>query len=117
MSRCINQVQQVFLAILSPIGRADGMGLNGDTTLALQIHGIEKLFPEFSRRDGSSELQDPIREGGFPVIDVSDNGEVTGSKGLWLVHHAQTGNCSKASSGCQKNLRSLYSPGLNEGYV
>ena len=64
------------------------MGLNRNATLSLQVHGIENLFPGLTLGNGSREFQNPISEGGFPVIDVSDYGEVTDSRGLWLAHHS-----------------------------
>src|SRR5262245_40937945 len=41
VARSVNQVQLVFLPVFGLVVHGDGMGLDGDTALALQIHRVE----------------------------------------------------------------------------
>jgi hypothetical protein len=77
VSRGINQVQLVDLSVLGLVIHRDRMRLDRDASLTLQIHGIQELFLHFAGRDGSGAMQQPIRERRLPVIDVSNNAEIT----------------------------------------
>ena len=44
MARRVHQVEDVILAVLGVIVQPDGLRLDGDAALALDIHGIEHLF-------------------------------------------------------------------------
>ena len=47
MARCIDKVQLIGLSIPGGIVQGDALGLDGDTALALDIHGIEHLLIHF----------------------------------------------------------------------
>ena len=44
--------------------------------LALDIHGIEHLFLHLPRRQPAAELDQPVGEGRFPVVDMGDDGKI-----------------------------------------
>ena len=44
MTRCINEVKLIGLAIFCLIIKANSLGFNGDAALFLDIHIIEDLF-------------------------------------------------------------------------
>ena len=50
MARRVDQVEDVFLAVLGGVVEADGIGLDGDATLALEIHRVEHLCRHFTLR-------------------------------------------------------------------
>ena len=54
------------------------MGFNGDPFFALEVHGVEVLGLGLALRDGLAGLHEAIRQGRFAMIDVGDDGEVTG---------------------------------------
>jgi hypothetical protein len=72
----VDEVQDVGVAVLRGVFDADGVGLDGDPALALDIHGVEKLFLHVALGHGAGQLDQPVGEGGFPVVDMGDDGEV-----------------------------------------
>ena len=77
MARGIDEIELITLPILRVIQKGDALGLDGDAALALQIHGIQDLFLHFPQFQAPAELDEPVRQRGFAVINVRDNGEVT----------------------------------------
>ena len=53
------------------------LGLDGDPPLPLDIHGVEVLLPHVARVDGAGQFEDPVREGGLPVVDVGHDAQVS----------------------------------------
>ena len=52
------------------------MRLDGDAALALEVHRIEDLFHHFALGQRAGDLEKPVRECRFSMIDVRDNGEI-----------------------------------------
>ena len=52
------------------------MGLDGDPPLPLQFHRIQHLRLHLALGKGSGQLQQPVGERGFAMIDVGDDGKV-----------------------------------------
>jgi len=52
------------------------MRLDRDAPLALEIHRVEHLGFHFAGLQGPGELEEPIGERRFPVIDVRDDGKI-----------------------------------------
>lgn len=50
------------------------LGGDGDATLALESDGIEGALV---RDVGAALSEEPVHEGGLPVVDVGDHGHVT----------------------------------------
>jgi hypothetical protein len=72
----VDQVQDVGVAVLRRVVDADGVGLDGDAALALDIHGVEQLLLHVALGHRAGQLDQPVGEGGFPVVDMGDDGEV-----------------------------------------
>jgi hypothetical protein len=51
------------------------LGLNRNSSLSLDIQFVENLFVH-TGLDSTGELQQPIGEGAFAMIDVGDNAKV-----------------------------------------
>src|SRR6266481_9622793 len=62
------------------------MRLNGDAALFLQVHRIEQLVLHLSCRDGSGAMQQPIRKGCFPMIDVGNDAEISNVRCVHLLN-------------------------------
>ena len=77
MTRCVDQIQDVFLAVEGPVIEPDGLGLDGDAPLPLQVHFVQELVLLFAIGKGTGELQQPVGQGRFPVIDMCNNGEIS----------------------------------------
>ena len=82
MARRIDEVELIRLAVVGVIGHADGVGLDRDAALALDIHGVEQLRLHVALLDGTRELEDAIADGGLPVIDMGDDREVSDVRGI-----------------------------------
>ena len=55
---------------------ADGLGLDRDPALALELHRVEHLRAHIARGDGVRQLEDAIGERRLPMVDVRDDREV-----------------------------------------
>src|SRR5436309_14693007 len=58
------------------------MGLDGDAAFALQVHRVEHLRLHLARGERASQLEQPIGQRGFAVVDVSNNGEIAEKSGV-----------------------------------
>ncbi len=56
---------------------ANVLSLDGDAALTFEIHRVEVLRPHVAGVDRAGEFQDPVGEGGFAVVDMSDDREGT----------------------------------------
>jgi len=77
MPRRIDQVEIVFLAAPVRIGEGHGLALDRDAPFPFQVHGVQDLIPEFPFADQAGILNKTIGQGGFTVIDVSDDAEIS----------------------------------------
>ncbi|GIT87613.1 hypothetical protein ROBYS_26290 [Roseobacter sp. OBYS 0001] len=76
MARRVDQVEDIFLAILGGIVDPHGLRLDGDAALALDVHAIEHLLLHIPIRHGIGGLNEPVGQRGFPVVNVRDDGEI-----------------------------------------
>ena len=78
----VDQVELVGLAVLRGVGHADGVGLDGDAALALQVHGIEHLGLHLARGQRAGQLQQAVGQRGFAVVDMRDDREIADVLGI-----------------------------------
>ena len=57
-------------------GRRDGVGLDRDPALALEVHGVEDLVAELPRLHRPAALDEAVGERRLAVVDVGDDAEV-----------------------------------------
>ena len=50
--------------------------LDGDAALALDIHGIEHLLDHFARLEPAGELNQPVGQRRFAMVDMGDDREI-----------------------------------------
>ena len=55
----------------------DVLGFDRDTSFAFQIHRIEILGAHGPRFDSASDLQNPVRQCGFSMINMRDDRKVS----------------------------------------
>ena len=77
MARGVDEVQGVVFTVFGPIGEGNGLALDGDAALPFNIHIVQNLVLKVSFIADSGELNQPVGQGRFPVINVSDNAEVS----------------------------------------
>jgi len=78
---CVDQVELKVLPGPAGVWQGDGVTLDGDAPFTLEIHGVQDLIPEVPVAYEIGVLDEAICQGGFSVIDMSDDTEVAG-----LVH-------------------------------
>ena len=74
--RRINQVQLVFVAVARGVVQADALGFDRDAAFALEVHRIEHLRAHFALGERARQFEQPVGQGGFPVVDVRDDAEI-----------------------------------------
>ena len=82
MSWGVDQVQLVALPVLGLVVHRDRMGLDGDAPLLFQVHRIQVLCLERPILDSSRRLEQSVRQGGLPVVDVGDDAEIANVCGV-----------------------------------
>ena len=76
MPRRVHQVENIGLAVQGCVFQANGLGFDRDPPLALNVHGIEHLLLHLTVIKTARDLDQAVGEGGFPMVDVSDDGEI-----------------------------------------
>src|SRR5205085_2704131 len=72
----VDEVQLVVLPVGGAVLEADGLGLDRDAALALELHLVEELVLLLAIGDRAAPLEQSVREGRLAVIDVGDDREV-----------------------------------------
>ena len=72
----VDQVQLVHVAVVGAVVQADGVGLDGDAALALQVHGVEHLLHHFALRERAGDLEQAVGQRRLAVVDVRDDREI-----------------------------------------
>ena len=72
----VDQIEDVVLAVARLVIEPHGLRLDGDAALALDIHGIEHLLLHLARFEPAGELDQPVGQRRFAVVDMRDDGEV-----------------------------------------
>ena len=77
MARGIDQIQLISFAVFCVIIQGNGTGLNGNAALPFQIHVVQQLIFHQTLVHGVGFLQDAIGQGGFAVVNVSNDAEIS----------------------------------------
>src|SRR5699024_989377 len=72
----VDQVQVVYLAILSLVVQSSGLGLNRNATLFLDVHRIQNLGRHLAVGQATTALDQAVSQGRFAMIDVGNNREM-----------------------------------------
>ena len=76
MARRVDEIERVDLPVFGRIIQGDGVHLDRDAALALEVHRVEMLLFHLAHADRFRELEQPVGERGLAVVDVGDNAEV-----------------------------------------
>ena len=76
VARGVDEVEAVGFPILGLVIHAHGPGLDGDAPLPLQIHVVQQLRCHLPLLHRAADFDHPVRQGGFAVVDVCNNGKV-----------------------------------------
>ena len=72
----VDQIQDVLLAVCRGVVQADGVRLDGDAALALEVHGVEDLRLHLARLKRAGELEEAICQRRLAMVDVRDDREI-----------------------------------------
>ena len=76
MSRGINQVELIDLAGARCVVQRDTLRLDGDTALALLVHGIKYLVFHLAVSEPPAHLDEAVCKRGLAVIDMRNDREI-----------------------------------------
>ncbi len=78
----VDQVELIDLAILRRVHHAHGVGLDGDAALPLQVHGVEHLGLHLAHGERPRQLQQPVGQRGFAVVDMRNDRKIADEGGI-----------------------------------
>ena len=76
MTGRVDQIELVDISVLRRIRHANGVGLDGNAALALEVHGVEHLRLHLACGERAGQLQQSVRKRGLAMIDMRDNREI-----------------------------------------
>ncbi len=77
VSRRVDKIQHIGLAICGLEVERDALGLDGNAPLPFQIHGVEHLFRHFPVAESLAHLDKAISKRRLAVINMGDDGKIT----------------------------------------
>ncbi len=72
----VDQIEHVVLAVAGAVIQPHRLRLDGDAALALDVHRIEHLLDHLARLEPAGELNEPVGERRFAVVDMGDDREI-----------------------------------------
>ena len=73
MSRSIDEVQLIGIAIVGVVVERYRLRLDGDAALTLDIHRVKHLLLELTDAQPFAQLNDTVSQRGLAVIDMGDD--------------------------------------------
>merc|ERR1711965_1004631 len=86
MAGRVDEVELVGLTVTGGVVERHALRLDGDAAFALQIHGIQHLLLELAVGQPAANLNEAVRQGGFAVINVRDDGEIANVRNVGHVY-------------------------------
>ena len=77
MSRCINQVENIFFPIFCFVYRSDCLGFNRNSTFSFQFHIVQHLRLHLTAGEKTGHLNDTVRQRRFTMVDVCYNTKIS----------------------------------------
>jgi hypothetical protein len=82
----VDQVEFIGQAVAGLVGEAHALRLDGDAAFLFQVHGVEDLLGHLAGGEAAGGLDQPVGQGGFPVVDMGDDREVADAVGRGVGH-------------------------------
>ena len=76
MTGRIDDIERILPAIPGPINQRHALRLDGNPSLAFQIHRIEHLGFHFALAQTSAKLDKPVGQGRFSMVDMCDDTKI-----------------------------------------
>ena len=84
MTRGVDEVELVGLAIIGGIVDANSLAFDGDAAFALDVHAVKQLSLHIAMRHGAGHLQNAVGERGLAMVDMGDDAEISDMG--WVGH-------------------------------
>ncbi len=81
----IDQVQHIIFAVLRLVGKTDGLRLDGDAALALDVHRVEDLILHLARVQPAGQLDEAVGQRRLAVVDMGDDRKIANMV-KWCAH-------------------------------
>ena len=76
MSGGVEQVEAELISVGGFVAQQGGLGFDGDSALAFEVHGVQHLGAVVAGVDGAASAHERVGEGGLSVVHMRDDGEV-----------------------------------------
>ena len=76
MAGRVDQVQVINLAVLGLVLERRRLRLDGDAALFFDVHRVQHLRTHFTVLQAAAALDQPVREGGFAMINVRNDRKI-----------------------------------------
>src|SRR6185369_3916877 len=83
----VDKVELVRLAVPGRVGEGDGVRLDRDPPLPLEVHGVEDLVAELAVFDRAAALDEAVGQRGFAVGDDAEVTDVVHGQGTIVCDH------------------------------
>ena len=70
MTRGVNQIKLIFLAVLRRIVEFDGVRLDCNSSFSFEIHVIKELLGHVTNRNGLRQFKKTVGKGGLAVVNM-----------------------------------------------
>ncbi len=77
MTRCVDQIKHIIFTIICLVVDPNRVRLNGNPAFAFNIHAVEHLLLHVAVLHRPRLLNEAISQGGFPVVNMRHDGEIT----------------------------------------
>ena len=85
----VDQVEHIILPVLRMVYKRDGVGLDGDAALTLEIHVVEQLVLHVAQGNGLRLLQNTVGQRALAVVDVRNDAEIPDFI-FWIAQFARS---------------------------
>lgn len=76
MPRGVDEIELVDLAVVGLVIKGHTLCLDCNTSLALNVHGVEHLLVHLARTQASTMLDKPVCQRGLAMVNMGNNGKV-----------------------------------------
>nr|UOZ97308.1 hypothetical protein NCPCFENI_01226 [Cupriavidus sp.] len=73
----VDEIKGVHLAITGSVFQCGRLGLNGNATLAFEVHGVEHLRLHLAVGQAATDLDDAVGQGALSMVDMGNNRKIT----------------------------------------
>ena len=77
MAGRIDKIELVGIAVCRTVVESDALRLDGNSALALDVHGVQHLLFHFPGAQTTTDLDKPVGKCRLAVVYMGDDGKIT----------------------------------------